>query len=753
MKIVGRICRSVRHLLLAGGLAGALVGGSLLVLVAPVSAQGAPHLTSQITDQAGVLGSGRASVQTALDNLLNRQNVQLWVVLVETGNGTSAPDLATQTYTDNGFGGNDMVLLVAVNDHRYGWAEDSATGLPGSQIDKLLSAQLDARFKAGDYAGGIANFANALGIQVDAARIPVAQATTAAQETPAAQQTAAAPSGGTTASTLDSSGLSAVLWTVIAIIIVGGAIVLLWLWFGSWRRNRLSAEERDRQTGTLAQQANKLLVDTDDALHDAVQEIGFAEAEFDDSDVKPYSDAVTAAQAELKQAFIIRQQLDDSTPEDQPTRTRMYGDIISHCQSAQALVSEQAKRLETLRDLEKTAPDALAALPKTIEALKGRLPAIQAATRTLAAYPPTSWAAVKGNAEEADKRGHFADTQIAAGKAALAATPPDKAGAARSARAAQEAVAQANQLLDAVEQLAAAMEDAHCKLDGEIAAADADLAAARAAIAAAAPNAPIATSASDLARAESLMQSARNGATAAAPDPIAALKAVQAAHASADQVLVGIREAKAQQGRSAAAYLIAHQSAVATITQTQSFVATRRDGIGTQARTRLAEAGRHLAQAEALAATDLDGATSEATTAHQMADDARNLAQTDFNTYDRSGGPGPQVTPPGYGQTPGYGSPGYGSPGYGSSGGSGFGNGILGGIIGGMLSGGGGRGGSRGGGFGGSRWGSGGGWTGGGSSGGFGGFGGGGGGGVHSGVGSFGGGVVVGGFHSGGGGW
>ena len=104
MKIVDRICMSVRHLLLAGGLAGALAGGSLLVLVAPVSAQGAPHLTSQITDQAGVLGSGRATVQTALDNLLNRQNVQLWVVLVETGNGTSAPDLATRIHANGGKG-------------------------------------------------------------------------------------------------------------------------------------------------------------------------------------------------------------------------------------------------------------------------------------------------------------------------------------------------------------------------------------------------------------------------------------------------------------------------------------------------------------------------------------------------------------------------------------------------------------------------------------------------------------------------
>jgi hypothetical protein len=242
------------------------------------------------------------------------------------------------------------------------------------------------------------------------------------------------------------------------------------------------------------------------------------------------------------------------------------------------------------------------------------------------------------------------------------------------------------------------------------------------------------------------MKSARDGATAAAPDPIAALKAVQAAHASADQVLIGVREAKAQQGRSAAAYLIAHQSAVATINQTQAFVATRRDGVGTQARTRLAEAGRHLAQAEALAAKDLDAGTNECTTAHQMADEARDLAQNDFNTYDRSGGPGPQGIPPGYGQVPGYGPP----QGYGSSGGSSVGGSILGGAIGGALGGG-----RRGGGFGGSRWGSGGGWTGGGSSGGFGGFGGGGG--VHGGGSSFGnfggGGGGGGGVHSGGGGW
>ena len=718
MRIVDRAFSSIRPVLLAGGL--------LLVLAPGALAQSTPKLESQITDQAGVLGSGQGRVMSALTDLLDNQNVQLWLVLVPSTDGTLAADEATSIFQSNGLGGNDLVLLIAVNDHRYGYADMSATGLPGSELDSLLSSEMEPSFVAGDYPGGIVNFVMALGKQIDATRAGVTQPT-------AVTNPVTNPGAGSTSGSSSDSGVATALWVVIAIIAIGAGLVLVLLWFGSWRRARLSAEERDKQTGDLARQANKLLVDTDDALHTAAQDVGFAQAEFDDSDVKPYSDAVTAAQDELKQAFAIRQQLDDSTPEDQPTKIKMYNDIIAHCQAAAAKVDEQAKRIAALRDLEKTAPDALAALPKVIDTLQARLPAVQTATRTLSNYAPTSWAAVKGNAEEADKRGHFAETQIALGKAALAATPPDNNAAAHAARAAQEAVAQANQLLDAVEHLATALDQARGQVDAEIADADADLTAAKKAAQAPTASGMPATSAADLAKADALLQSAKRDATAAAPDPIAALKLAQAAHAAADQVLAGIRDAAAQQLRVQAAYGSAHQSAATSITQAQAFVASRKDGVGTQARTRLAEAERHFAAAEGLAATDLDGATREATTAHSMADEASSLAQTDFSGYDRrgpfSGG--------------GFGGPGqYGGPGTsGGSVGANIGGAILGGIIGGMLSGGG----RRGGGFGGTPWGSGGGWTGGGG-GGFGGFGGG----IHSGGGGWGGG---GGVHSGGGGW
>ena len=695
MRIVARFRSGIRPALLAG---------VLLALLAPAAtAASAPHLTNQITDQTGVIGAGQAQVQGALDDLLNDENVQLWLVLIRTTDGAAAQDLARQTFESNGFGGNDMVLLVAVDDHRYGWWETQACGLSGAELDGLLSNQMEPGFRTGDYAGGIAQFVRSLGSAIDAARNPVPKPT-------AAIQSAVPTTVNTTV--IDTSGLVAALWLLVAVLAIGFGVFLVALWYRAWRRSRLSVEERDKKTGDLARQANKLLVETDDALHDATQEVGFAEAQFDEADVKPYADAVAAAQVELKQAFAIRQQLDDSIPEDQPTKEKMYGQIIGHCQVASAGVDAQARRIANLRDLEKTAPEALAALPQTIEALQARLPVIQAATATLASYAPSSWASVKGNAEEADKRGHFAETQIASGKGALAETPPDRTAAAHAARAAQEAVAQANQLLDAVEQLAHDLDTAKGQLDGEIAAADSDLATAGTAAATGS------ASEADLGRAAALLKDARQQAGATRPDPIAALKAAQAAHVEADRVLSGIRETAAQLTRVRAAYDSSHQAAAASIDRARAFVSSRRDGIGTQARTRLAEAERHLAQAESLAASDPDGATRETMTAHQMADEAGSLAQTNFNNYDHGGG----AT---------------------GGGGADFGAAILGGIVGGMLSGG-----RRGGGFGGTRWGSGGGWTGGGG-GGFGGFGGG-----HGGGGGWSGGASGGGGgHGGGGGW
>jgi uncharacterized membrane protein YgcG len=715
MRIVARLRSFIRPAFLAG---------ALLLLAAPAALAQAPRLTDHVTDQTGTLGSGKAAVEDSLANLLDRANVELWVVLVSTTDGGTAQDLARQTFESNGLGGNDMVLLVAVDDHRYGWWEDTragsgdigtATRLSGGAIDALCSANLDPSFRQGDYSGGVVNFAGALEQAVSAGSKPTAALPTSSGSN----------SGGSSSGSSGGDLGTLLLFFAIVVVVIGVLVVIAGV--RSWRMSKLTAEERDKRTGELARQANKLLVDTDDAITEAKQELGFAQAEFSDADCAPFAAALDKAQAELKQAFTLRQQLDDATPEDPPTREQMYSGIIAHCQTAGTAIDEQEKRLQTLRDLEKTAPQALEALGKEIDNLQGRLPAIKAAMQVLAGYAPASWSSVKGNPEEADKRGAFAEDQIKKGKAALTQTPPNNRDAASATRTAQEAVAQANQLLDAVEQQAKALQDAQAKLDGELSAAQTDVEAAKAEVQAG-PSDP--TLAGQLAQASGLLQRAQVQATAAAPDPISALKAAQDAHATADTALAGVREATQQRARVQAAYEAACRSANWSIARASSYLASRRTGIGREARTRLAEAERHLSQATAMAATDLAGATEEARTAGRMADEAYGLAGSDFD----GGGGG----------------------GFGGGGGGGSNNvagSILGGIIGGILSGGGNRGG---GGFGGTPWGSGGGWTGGGgssgssgSSGGFGGFGGG-----HGGGGGFGGGSSGGGGgHGGGGGW
>jgi hypothetical protein len=142
----------------------ALAAGALLLAIwsSPAGAS-VPKLTGQITDEAGVLGTDRARVQTGLDDLFETGGIRLWVVFAGSTNASRATDVARQLFEENELSGHAMLLVVAVDDHRYGWWERTigasdigeATGLSSYEIDALLSAGVEPRFRAGDYAGGI----------------------------------------------------------------------------------------------------------------------------------------------------------------------------------------------------------------------------------------------------------------------------------------------------------------------------------------------------------------------------------------------------------------------------------------------------------------------------------------------------------------------------------------------------------------------------------------------------------------------
>ncbi|MYV68882.1 TPM domain-containing protein, partial [Streptomyces sp. SID2131] len=87
-------------------------------------------------------------------------------------------------------------------------------------------------------------------------------------------------------------------------------------------------------------------------------------------------------------------------------------------------------------------------------------------------------------------------------------------------------------------------------------------------------------------------------------DPIGALRRVEEADAALDEALEGARERESGTRRARALLDQAMLTARSAIGAASDYVATHRGAVGSEARTRLAEAGRRWEKAQALAAGD-----------------------------------------------------------------------------------------------------------------------------------------------------
>ena len=93
------------------------------VTVSAVPADAPFALRDRITDRADVLDE--AALQSDLETLEEEHDIQLWVVFVDSFDGRSGDQWVQDTYEESGFGGNDVLLAVAVEDRAYGmWATE-----------------------------------------------------------------------------------------------------------------------------------------------------------------------------------------------------------------------------------------------------------------------------------------------------------------------------------------------------------------------------------------------------------------------------------------------------------------------------------------------------------------------------------------------------------------------------------------------------------------------------------------------------
>ncbi|MFC5285947.1 TPM domain-containing protein [Actinokineospora guangxiensis] len=572
-----------------------LVVVALLALAAPASADPPARLPGQITDSGGALGGGRAEVQAAIDRLYDEHRLRLWVVYVDGFDGVGGTDWAERTADVSALGERDVLLAVATADREYSLY---SPGLPDEVTDAefadVRAERVEPALRGGDWAGAAVAAADGLG---------------------SAMAPRAAGAGGWT------------LWVIIGLALVGG--VGVWWYARRKRAQRTSAglaqARRTDDPAVLAglpdealdARSRELLVEVDNALRASVEELELATGEFGEARTRPFTEACAHARAALAAAFAIRQRLDDSdddVPETPQQRRDLLIELITGLSSADAELDARVAEFDALRDLLIDAPNRLAALTERVVALTVRLPESRAALARLAAeFPARAVAPVADNVTMAEQHLSFAEKSIADGRAAVARPAGEQGEAVAAIRAAEGAVGQAAALLDAVDRAAEDIRTAVSSLPAAIEALRADIAEAE--------------RRGDVDPAT--VSAAKSALTTDQTTPLTAYATITAADADLDAAIAAAGERRRR------ADLLTQTTAAATaqLTAAEDFIAARRGAVGAQARTRLAEARRHL---DATRTADPDAAQRHAQWAMDLARRAAAEAESDVRRWESS---------------------------------------------------------------------------------------------------------------------
>lgn len=637
--------------LMLTGLVLAIVAGAL----APSAASATDPITLDagfVTDQAGVLSADEeATVEARLQELSENSNADLFVVLVdEFTNPTDDAQWADTVAEANNLGTEQYLLAIAV-DGRSLYISAAADGpLSFGQLDSIEDKMVP--FAAdGDWMGAITLAADE--IQGD---------------------------GG--------AGALRIGVIVAAVVVVA---LLVWLVVALVRRARRRAEIRERGAmpetpdptdpfSTLTDQqvetqAALALVQADDAITSSREELGFAIAQFGEGATEEFTRVVDAAKAKIAEAFDLKQKLDDEIEDTIHDRRAWHIRIIRIAEEIDDVLDDNTEAFDALRKLEQNAPQELERVRGERAALT---PALAAAAPALAAlaetYDAEALRTIADNPAQAHERTELADRSIDAAAQAIAAGRSGEA--AFAIRTAEQSVAQAAQLAQAVTALGSELSALETKSRALVAELQQDLVAARQL-----PDADGAIAAATSATAEQL-QRAQVDLAGSARNPQRVLEALTAANTQIDGAIAHGQESVERARRVQQMLEQTLAQATSEIRATRDFIETRRGTVGSTARTRLANAEASLTHALSLRATEPDAALAETNRALSLAREATAAAQSDVQAYAPSSDQG------GFGGLFG----GSGSTG----GGSGIGGDILGGIIGGLIAGGGGRSTSRG---------------------------------------------------------
>lgn len=633
--------------------------------------------TGHVVDQAGVLSPADTTrIEDAAAKLYDDHRLDLYVVYVDRFTSPAdAEDWANETAAQNNLGPTQYLLAVATEGRAYYLSGDTSGPVSDEQLGQIEQFYIQPQLRLERWADAAVGAASGL---ANAVRTTGTDSGTGGGEDNSGDNGGNGSVDGTTTG----GGAAAVTAFLVGMFVVGtvflGVLALAVVIFFLVRSRRKKATaQRGAAAGPggpqselqiiplaeLHRRAGSALVQTDDAIRTSEDELGFATAQYGTDSVVPFQAALDAAKSRLREAFTLKQRLDDTEPDTEQQQREWNIQILQLCAAADDALDKQAAAFDELRALEKRIPQASAELTQTAAQLRARLQHAGAALAALGErYTEASLATVADNIPQAEQRLAFVDTALAA--AAQKAQSGETSAAAVGVRAAEESADQARLLLDAVDRLGTDLAATQQSIDRTLPELESDVAEARALAAAGDPGGSIAGT---IAGTEQTLNDVKAKIAAGKVNPLEIAQRLDATNNTIDSMLQGVRDARAQAQRAQSALQQTLLAANARISACEDFITARRGAVGPEARTRLAEAGRLVVQAEQTAGTDPGAALGQAQRAAALADEATRLAQRDVDRFQPDAG--------GIGGMFGGGTAGAGSGG----------NGAVGAILGGIL--------------------------------------------------------------------
>ncbi|WP_052450697.1 TPM domain-containing protein [Actinomyces polynesiensis] len=581
--------------------AGAAALTAMAVAAGPAGATSPVTIGDTVTDPEGFLSTSQVDTIQEDARQAGAEGIDFYFVAVPDLSGEKVVAWCQTSGSQSGLSSSSVVLVIAYEERQIG-----SCGNEGEQVvtDSDLTS---ARAAAVDVLGG----ADPL------------DAETTTEAVTAFVNSVVDSAGGTTSGTGDdgdnglegytpgedgaypstdtSGGISGFGVLVIVILVVAAGLLLVGAISSRRTRSRIQGGGGGTGSGgapapTPAQRvdlANRRLLEADELVRSASDELEFARAQFGSLRTDDYAAALRAAQEGVARAFDLQKQMNDAT--DTRRQGASADQLLAALDQVMVPLVSQQKAFHDLRDSEATADQQVAGLRERITEVEASLPTAVSELHSLSiAYPPAAIATLQDNPDQARA---LLDSARQAADQAQGLLSGDRSAALTAVDTGMRAVAMAQLQVRAIMDAQKNLDHAKDDLTQAVASLTSDLNDVTRLHADPQAFAPLVEEAR---RAVAAAQSAREG----SGDPLAALEALHSAEAALDAALAGLRSTEEQRTRAVGNARSRLASAEAAVSEAETFVQSRRGLVDLETRSLMSRAGSSLERARATVDSD-----------------------------------------------------------------------------------------------------------------------------------------------------